>query len=227
MSEKENRRFYDEAAIRLHQAGFQTGEVSNAMLPVVWNGQPLCEVSRKGIMYWSDKTDNTEIQQAKETVHGIVSVVAEYMQLIEAAPPLKAEGLDEGYRLLLDFNGTVLAGHPTPYGVQFVTWDWNYGRTGVCHGHYYGENYTAAKQDFAARSCLVDRHRLFSDEQLAEVYRSIQETLDAAYPITAERQKILEAAAEQIEYAVTDLDRLVEQSNQRELEAELQQGQTM
>ena len=40
-----------------------------------------------------------------------------------------------------------------------------------------------------------------------------------SYPITREREKLLTAAAEQIEYSVDDLEERVEQSNQRELEA--------
>ena len=51
-----------------------------------------------------------------------------------------------------------------------------------------------------------------------EVYRAIHETLDSAYPITAERVKLLESAAEQIEHTVSDLEQRVDQSNQRELE---------
>ena len=47
------------------------------------------------------------------------SVVSKNMN---AAPLLKAQGLDEEYRLLADFNGVVLAGHPSRLGVQFVTW---------------------------------------------------------------------------------------------------------
>ena len=31
--------------------------------------------------------------------------------------------------ILADFGGTVLAGNPSKYSVQFVTWDWNYDRT--------------------------------------------------------------------------------------------------
>jgi len=38
----------------------------------------------------------------------------------------------------------VLAGTPSKYGVQFVTWDWDYDRTGVSHGHYFMEKYDEA-----------------------------------------------------------------------------------
>ena len=60
---------------------------------------------------------------------------------MENTPPLPAKGLEGDYRLLADFNGTVLAGHPTGQGVEFVTWEWDYSHTGMWQGHYYGNNY--------------------------------------------------------------------------------------
>ena len=70
---------------------------------------------------------------------------------------------------------------------------------------------------------MVTRDELFSQEQLAEVYRCIDETLGADYPITAEREKLLKDTMSQIEDAVPDLDALVCQSNDQEMEAEGQQ----
>ena len=64
-----------------------------------------------------------------------------YITAMESAPQLKASGLDGDYRVLADFGSAVLAGSPSKYGVQFVTWDWDYDRTGVVHGHYFMENY--------------------------------------------------------------------------------------
>ena len=71
---------------------------------------------------------------------------------------------------------------------------------------------------FAARSGLVPRSALFTPEQLTEVYRCIHETLESRYPITDERKKCLESAAEQIERGVPDLDERVGLSNDKELE---------
>lgn len=53
---------------------------------------------------------------------------------------------------------------------------------------------------------------------MTEIYRCIHETLESGYPITEERQKLLESVAEQIERTVLDLAQRVEQSNQKELE---------
>ena len=59
-----------------------------------------------------------------------------YMKLLETAPPLKAESLADGYRVLAEFNGTVLAGKKTLLGAQFVTWAWDYDRRGVSNGSW-------------------------------------------------------------------------------------------
>ena len=100
------------------------------------------------------------------------------MTAMEAAPQLKASGLDGDYRILADFGGTVLAGTPSKYGVQFVTWDWDYDRTGVVHGHYFMENYDAAKRDFATHSGLIPKEQLFSPEQLTEIYRCCTDSVN-------------------------------------------------
>lgn len=51
------------------------------------------------------------------------------MLAMETAPQLKASGLEGDYRILADFNGTVLAGTHSKHGIQFVTWDRDYDRT--------------------------------------------------------------------------------------------------
>ena len=58
---------------------------------------------------------------------------------------------------------------------------------------------------------------IFTPEQLAEIYRSIHETLESSYPITDARRALLEEASRKIESAVPDLERRVSESNQEEL----------
>ena len=85
-----------------------------------------------------------------------------YMKLLETAPPLKAESLADGYRVLAEFNGTVLAGKKTLLGAQFVTWAWDYDRRGASNGHYYMEDYQTAKEDFTFRSGLMAREQVLT-----------------------------------------------------------------
>lgn len=87
----------------------------------------------------------------------IAAKTLEYMTAMEAAPRLKASGLDGDYRILADFGDAVLAGHPTERGVQFVTWEWDWDRKGVHHGHYFQNGYEEAKHDFVRPAGLLPR----------------------------------------------------------------------
>ncbi len=228
MSAEEKSRYFEEVARNLQRSGFETGGVGDdGLLPVRWQGQPLCTVTTEGgVRYLPDDVQRAAGENAVRQVTDIAKATAQYMKLLEAAPPLKAKGLGGNYRLLAEFNGTVLAGQPTKYGVQFVTWEWGFDKTGLCWGHYF-EDYGKAKQDFATRSGLVAESRQFSAEQLTEVYRTVHETLESGYYIPEERERLLKGVVEHIEQAVPDLQDRVSLSNQKELEAGIQHEQTM
>ena len=172
ISTEEKDRYLRETAIVLAREGFQTGKTDTGKLRVLLDGAPLCEVTENGgITYRNEDINEPERVAAKDMVYEIVRNTAEYMRQMETAPFLKADGLEDGYKVLADFNGTVLAGVQSKHGVHFVTWDWAYGHTGVCHGHYFMENYAGAKQDFAIRSGLIQKEQLFTPEQMTEIYR--------------------------------------------------------
>ncbi len=94
------------------------------------------------------------------------------MRIFARAPALKAVGLEDTYKVLADFGDAVLAGHSCITGAKFVTWEWDFDRKGVHAGHYFMENYEAAKQDFAVRAGCGSQ-RLFSDEQLAVIQKCL------------------------------------------------------
>ncbi|MFR4332829.1 MAG: hypothetical protein ACLT3J_10075, partial [Ruminococcus sp.] len=136
--------------------------------------------------------------RACERATDLACTVREYMTLLEQAPPLQAQSLTDDYRLLADFNGAVLAAHPTRLGVQFVTWDWSFDHTGLNQGNYFQENYVGAKQDFAIRAGLISKQQIFNQEQLVEIYRCCSDTLDAGFDLTAEQEKCIRGVQEQI-----------------------------
>ena len=217
-----NDKFFPELARRLKREGIATAPVEGSRLPVLLEGREVMSVAPGGTIFLRPETANDQpVMSAYDVVAGISAQVCEYTEAMATAPRLEAAGLHEGFRLLADFNGVVLAGQELErdWGYKFVTWRRNGDDTGVGHGNYYHNDYAGAKLDFACRSGLVQESRQLTDEQLTELYRCIHETLDSGYPITREREKLLTAAAEQIEYSVDDLEERVEQSNQRELEA--------
>ena len=117
--------------------------------------------------------DSIRAQDALQAVIDTAKMTSEYMAILEYAPQLKATDLTGDYRILADFGDAVLAGHPTERGVQFVTWEWDFDRKGVHHGHYFQDDYDAAKRDFTVRSGLVQKDALFEPEQLAQIYRAL------------------------------------------------------
>ena len=219
-----NDKFFPELTRRLKREGISTGPVDKGCLPVLADGRAAVLVTSYGtVMLNADEPRGPESDRLYDTVAGISAQVYEYTEAMTSAPPLKAEGLHEGFRLLADFNGIVLAGQEleADWGYKFATWRRSPDRKAVNGGEYFdgGHYYEAAKRDFACRAGLVQESRQFTDEQLTELYRCVGETLDSGYPITREREKILKDAMGQIERSVEDLEERVSLSNQRELEA--------
>ena len=216
--------YFEEVTRNLQREGLTILPEQDGFLPVELDSQPLCLIRGSGVVrYWEKDVASDSRREALERATDIAKITDAYMSQIESAPVLKAGSLDESYKLLADFNDTVLAGHLTKYGVQFITWSRSPDGTSLNQGNYYGpgsgvDSYTAAKQNFAIRSRFVDKNQMFTPEQLVEVYRCIYETLDSEYPITDSRREILENACAQIEKIVPNLDALVQESNQEELE---------
>lgn len=220
-------RYLEEIRISLHRAGFGTLPLEGEQLPVLWNGTHLCRITGKGsVFYRREDADTPQAEDALYRVEDIAAKTLEYMTAMETAPQLKASGLDGDYRILADFGGTVLAGTPSKYGVQFVTWDWDYDRTGVVHGHYFMENYDAAKQDFATRSGLIQKEQFFSPEQLTEIYRCCTDSVNEHFfEITDKQVELIHSVQQQIEICVPDLDERVRQ--QEDAQERASQEQTM
>ena len=167
-------RFLEETATRLRQNGFMVEPIEDHHLPVCWEKGRLCRISGRGsVLYRQENVDSDRTQDALQSVIDTAKMTSEYMAILEPAPRLKATDLTGDYRILADFGDAVLAGHPTERGVQFVTWEWDFDRKGVHQGHYFQDDYEAAKRDFTVRSGLVPKDALFEPEQLAEIYRAL------------------------------------------------------
>ena len=192
-------RFLEETAIRLRQNGFTVEPIEDHHLPVCWEKGRLCRISGRGsVLYRQECVDSVRAQDALQTVIDTAKMTSEYMAILETAPRLKASGLDGDYRILADFGSAVLAGHPTERGVQFVTWEWDWDREGVHHGHYFQNGYEEAKHDFVRRSGLLPREALFEPEQLAEMHRALAFVCEQDEGLSIGREKEIKTIMEQI-----------------------------
>ena len=192
-------RFLEETAIRLRQNGFTVEPIKDQHLPVRWENHYLCRVSGRGsVLYRQENVDGIGAQDALQTVINTAAMTAEYMTAMERAPKLQATGLEGDYCILADFGDAVLAGHPSGRGVRFVTWEWDWDRKGVHHGHYFQNGYEEAKHDFVRRGGLLPREVLFEPEQLDEIHRALAFVCEHDEDLSIGREKEIKTIMEQI-----------------------------
>ena len=201
-------RFLHEVEQKLLRRDLDAKLLENGLLHVSWNEKPLCSVDRDGIVRFrpADIT-GPEVDRQLRMVIQTAGHVKEYMWIFERAPTLKVVGLDDTYKVLADFGDAVLAGQLGKKGAKFVTWEWDFDRKGVHAGHYFMENYEAAKLDFAVRAGLVESQRLFSDEQLAVIKNACEFTLEDDATLSYAEEKQLQSVQEQIERLLPQQER--------------------
>ena len=192
--------FLQEVERKLLRRELDAKLLEDGMIHIKWNEKPLCSVDRDGIVRFrpADIT-GPEVDRQLRTVIQAAGQVKEYMRIFERAPALKAVGLQDTFKVLADFGDAVLAGRSCKTGAKFVTWEWDFDRQGVHAGHYFMENYEAAKLDFAARAGLINEQRLFSDEQLAVIRDACEFALEDDATLSYAEEKQLQSVQEQIE----------------------------
>ncbi len=192
-------RFLQEVEQKLLRRDLDARLLEDGLIHVRWNKQPLCSVDRDGIVRFrpADIT-GPKVDRQLRMVTQTAEQVKEYMRIFERAPALKVAGLEDTYKVLADFGDAVLAGRSCKTGAKFVTWLWDFDRQGVHVGHYFMENYEAAKKDFSIRAGLVESQRLFSDEQLAVLWDACAFSLEDNARLTYAEEKQLRSVQVQI-----------------------------
>ena len=219
------KRYLAEVGRRLHCQGFEVWPEYEGSLPIEKDAHRVCKVNVHGsVRYDPDYVRSNGQEDALEQVRLTAAETMTYMRQMAAAPPLLAEGLSGDYRLLAEFNDTVLAGHQTQYGLEFITWSRAHDRS-LEQGHYYdtfhgADAYTAAKQDFAVRSGLLPASRFFTQEQLAVIYDAAQNMTVQGHISNPEQEKLLGQIMEQIEDAVPQVIDLANELTQYPKEQE-------
>nr|WP_326183623.1 hypothetical protein [uncultured Oscillibacter sp.] len=207
MERERKRGFFTELEYQLRREGYDVQEINgDNLLPVEWDGQSLCRISEEGtVRCFPSEVSTRQAVDACARAAKVSRIVADYMAKMECAPPLTASELRGDYRLLAEFNGTVLAGHFTPYETQFITWSRTADGMGLTLGNYFYDNYEGAKQDFAVRSGLIPRAEIFSKEQLSDIYKAVDFYLEMDESLTDGQLERLEQTLNQIEELVPEL----------------------
>ena len=214
-------RFLREVEQQLLRKDLDARLLEDGLLHVQCNERPLCSVDGNGTVRFRP-VDITEpnVDQQLRAVTQTAGQIKEYMQIFERAPALKVAGLEDTYKVLVDFGDAVLAGRLCKTGAKFVTWSWDFDRKGVHAGHYHMENYEAAKLDFAIRAGLIKEQHLFSDEQLGVIKNACEFALEDDATLSYAEEKQLQSVQEQIEFLFP-----IQQESEKELECEQEPGQ--
>ena len=93
-----------------------------------------------------------------------------------------------------------------------------YENDSLYYGHYYGNNYSGAKEDFATRSGLMNEDRVFTNDELFSISRCLEDTLNGGYELDYDEQETLKDLFERIKNVIPDYKErcitLDEQDNQ-------------
>ncbi len=162
-----------------------------------------------GVSFVPDCSYTDKVRELSDVVIDISKLVRNYLRTIEESPDLKIEGLGIQYKLLAQFNNTILAGRVMTNGeqIEFVTWDKD--RNGVSAGNYFGNKFTDAKEDFAVRADIVNKDKIFTTGELVEIYRCVADTIEGGYELTDEQSEILARIQSKIDEAVPNLNDLI------------------
>ena len=165
-------------------------------LAVSSDGMPLCRVKYNGNCIVNDNPCLSEEYLGKiAEVQNELLTVKDYVGLYEHAPQMKAADVSE-YRQLASFGDTVLAAtYSEKNGFMFCTWKQNADGDSVFWGDY-SPNYEYVKEAFAVRSGLVSKHRLFSENESADIYRCVDFAKANCETLTYEQERQLDKLEE-------------------------------
>ena len=187
-----------------------TPDEEKELLEVDYQGSPLCTIGINGLRFIPENAKPESRRDLIDKISDKQREIREYINAYENAPPLKAEDLEDGYKLLAEYNRVVLAVKDMDqHGYKFVTWDRTYGNTGLTLGHYVFD-YEAAKQDFAVRSGLADKSRIFTNEQMTDIYRALDYYRYQNPDITVKQEDAVKDLMEKIEYAVPGVESILD-----------------
>jgi hypothetical protein len=150
------------------------------------------------------------------TVRPLVGKVNEMTAAFENAAAVPIENLSR-FRVLAEYNNIIMAARDDTdngRGLNFVTWQYDYNRTGLEHGHY-TEDYESAKEDFSIRAGLIPKEKIVTREQAAEIIAAIENLIDYDLYLTSEKELVLNKIVENLRDAYPKI-RLYEDTEREE-----------
>lgn len=207
-------RLQKEISRLLPQTGCTAKYVSQTgYLDIYYEGTELCSLHTDNQIYYQYDNQQSKDRTSKYfEIKDLIGKANEYVRIYEQSPQMKAQGVGE-YRRMTAYNNTVLAGMDNgQYGFMFTTW-WEASDQSYVTDGDYSPNYDYVKEVFAARSGLIDKNRLFTNNQLKNLYDSLSFMQENNDNLTFDQDQDMKKLKEQIE---SILPHAAESENQNE-----------
>lgn len=176
------------------------------LLEVSYDGIPLCSQDEDGfLIYHGNKTVTDDWKTALENMKNQASKIREYVRLYKTAPGMSIPDVSQ-YRRMAEYGDTVLAGmYSEQHGFMFTTWRQSADKSSVAHGDY-TPNFDYVKEAFITRSGLLDKNKLFTEDEAEKLYRCIAYAQDNCESLTYEQERELKALEEKLQYGYPKLE---------------------
>lgn len=146
------------------------------------------EINNAGDIRYGREYDSLAVSTIKPLVDKVNEIVAVW----EHSRAIPFENLSQ-FRVLAEYNNIILAARndiENGRGLYFTTWQYNFDRTGLDHGHY-TEDYVAAKEDFAIRAGLIPATKILAKNQAAEIITVIENLFENDYDLYLTSDKVM------------------------------------
>ena len=196
---------------KLIEQGITNSKLRETCIDIYDGETEIFKIDRKGGMFYSsDNRFKTVVDKLHKKIQPIVCDVDEYLRAMDNGTELKARDFDMPYLKLAEYNGVVLAGTEHSNGsFEFATW--SYKNNSLYHGNY-TTDYRGAREDFVTRSGLMNRNLLFNKNEMVEIYRCIEDTLNNEYEMTDKQRDMLEDIQTRIKQDVPGFDELLKEA---------------
>ncbi|MBQ8322794.1 MAG: hypothetical protein IJX91_02380 [Clostridia bacterium] len=199
--------YQEELKRRLREQGHGAlYDEETGMLKIYQNGVFLCDQDKNGNLHFT--RDAYALQNfyeistpiAKEAVS-----VKDCVALYEKGEPMKV-GAVSNYHKFLEFGETILAGaYDKEYGFKFATWNKNQDGTYLVYGHYMN-SYEKAKENFAVRAGLINKNKVFTQEQAELIFKSVNYARDNCEHVIYDQDKEMDGIMENLIHGYPEKD---------------------
>ncbi len=192
---------------------------------VTKDGRDFCDINCiEGTITYHQASDQEEINLIRD----LINELQEQERIFTRADPMQVEGLKH-YKVLAEYNNVILAACESESintsmqrvnSYQYVTWEKDNGGSGVHSGSYFSDNYTGAKENFAVRSGVLRKSKLFSETEMMAIYSGIvklednENSTDGSY-------KISKQIKEKIQDIIPDIEARIYRNDPRFIESEV------